>query len=179
MFGGVALELFGSEYSAGGTAIAILAAAMLVASAAGPIEAVLLMSGGSVTSLGNNVAAVIINVAANLILVPKMGIEGAAIAWALGLLVTNIAPLIQVRRKLGFDPAGPGLAVAATTAVATVLVPSVIIRQLVDVGLLALMIIAAVTGLIHVGALSRSRATLHLEDLASAVKPRSRHSPAS
>jgi len=179
VFGGVALDLFGAGYAVGGTALAILAAAMLIASAVGPIEAVLLMSGGSLTSLGNNAAAVLVNVVANVVLVPKMGIEGAAIAWALGLLITNIAPLIQVRQRLGFDPSGRGLTVAATVAVITVLLPSLVIRQVLDVGLLDLVIVAAVTGALHVVVLSRSRAVLHLDELVGALRSGNRQSKAS
>ena len=60
----------------------ILGGAMLVATAVGPVDIVLLMSGKSLWNLLNTAVAVTANIVLNLLLIPHLGITGAAIAWA-------------------------------------------------------------------------------------------------
>ena len=95
------LRLFGEEFVAGASALRILSATMLVASAVGPIEAVLVMSGRTTQNLVNNVTALTLNIVLGLLLIPRFGLEGAAIAWAVSLLCTNLLPVFQVYRRLG------------------------------------------------------------------------------
>jgi O-antigen/teichoic acid export membrane protein len=46
------------------------------------------------------------NVGANLMLIPRYGIEGAALAWTFSLIVANGLPLVQMWRSLGVHPFG-------------------------------------------------------------------------
>lgn len=100
----IVLRVFGDGFDDGATAVRILAGAMLVASACGPVESVLVMSGRSAVNLANNVAALVANVGLGLLLIPPLGIEGAALAWAVSVGFTNVAPLVQVWRHLGLSP---------------------------------------------------------------------------
>ncbi len=100
------LGLFGADFVEGASALRILAAAMLVASASGPIEAVLVMSGRTTQNLINNVIALGVNIGLLFVLVPPFGLEGAAIAWAVSVLCTNLLPMSQVVRSLGMHPFG-------------------------------------------------------------------------
>lgn len=120
VFGGVLVRIFGREYEQGATALAILAVAGLVGSASGPVAMVLLMAGRSSANLAITAVALLVNIVANVILVPRMGVEGAAVAWALSIAVANGLALWQVWRRIGIHPFGPGLLRVAPLCVGTV-----------------------------------------------------------
>jgi O-antigen/teichoic acid export membrane protein len=100
---GLVIPFFGADYSAGAKVTIILSAAMLVATACGGVDAVLLMSGRSWLSLGNASITLAINVGLDLLLIPEYGILGAAIAHAVSLAVRNIMALVQINRILGMS----------------------------------------------------------------------------
>ncbi len=106
----VLLPLFGEGYGSGAAALVILCLAMMVATAAGPVDVTLVMGGRSALQLFNVAAALIVNVALNLLLIPRLGITGAALAWAAAILTTNLMALAQVHRHLGMLPVSGGLA---------------------------------------------------------------------
>ena len=47
-----------------------------------------------------------------------MGITGAAVAWAVALVVRNVLPLVQVRTMLGMTPVSDGAIWVAVSAIA-------------------------------------------------------------
>jgi O-antigen/teichoic acid export membrane protein len=98
------MGVFGPEFVAGATALTILSLAMLVNLATGNVTTVLLMGGKSSWSLFNAAASLALNISLNLILTPRMGITGAAIAWAASLILVNLAPVVQVRLFLRLRP---------------------------------------------------------------------------
>ncbi|MEZ5219333.1 MAG: polysaccharide biosynthesis C-terminal domain-containing protein [Ilumatobacteraceae bacterium] len=118
------LGLFGGQYRSAWPVVVILAGSALVGSGAGPVDVLLVMAGRSASSLRNAVVSLVINVVANLILLPRIGIEGAAIAWAASRIVGNILPLVQVRRFLGVRPGGAPWWTAALLSVASAGTPS-------------------------------------------------------
>ncbi|MDH3706553.1 MAG: polysaccharide biosynthesis C-terminal domain-containing protein, partial [Acidimicrobiia bacterium] len=104
VFAPVILRVFGDEFEAGAGAARILAGALLVASACGPVESVLVMSGRSGLNLLNNVVALAANIGFGLLLIPTWELEGAAVAWAISVGLTNLLPLAQVRHLLAMVP---------------------------------------------------------------------------
>ncbi|MGR6967530.1 lipopolysaccharide biosynthesis protein [Geodermatophilus sp. URMC 61] len=112
------LDLFGSGYDAGVSVIVVLAGTMLVASAVGTVDVVLLMAGRTRWNLGNSLTALVVNVVVDVLLIPPLGLLGAAIGWAAAILVNNLLPLAQVWHGLRLHPfgAGTGVAVALSTA---------------------------------------------------------------
>src|SRR5919204_3090349 len=70
-FAPLLLRVFGSDFVSGATALRILALAMIVNMATGPVTVVLLMGGRSSWNLGNNLAALVVNVALNVVLIPR------------------------------------------------------------------------------------------------------------
>jgi O-antigen/teichoic acid export membrane protein len=113
------LSAFGPGYTgAGQYATVILALTMLLATGSGPVDVMLLMAGRSGLSLANNAAALVVDLALNAVLIPWLGVTGAAIAWAAALATRNVLPLVQVRRLFGMTPAGAGLGLAAASALA-------------------------------------------------------------
>jgi O-antigen/teichoic acid export membrane protein len=115
-FGPTLLAVFGRDFAAGEVVLVVLAATMLVATAVGPVDVVLLMGGGSVWNLVNTVVALGANLALNVALIPRYGLAGAAAASAAGTLLNNLLPLVQVWRSLGLHPFGPGTGVAAAVS---------------------------------------------------------------
>lgn len=106
LFAPLLIGVFGPGYVEGATAAAVLCAAMLVATACGPVDSVLLMGGRSVLSLLNTGLALTVNVGLDLLLVPRYGVLGAAVGWAVAILVNNLLPLWQVNRIFGLHPLG-------------------------------------------------------------------------
>lgn len=114
------LLLFGSDYMGqdAKAVVMIMSAAMLIAVAAGPLDTMLLMAGGSMTSLWIGIIALIINILLCLTLVPTFGILGAAIAWGIAVVMRNGLTYLCVRSSLSITPFSKA---AGLTALATVL----------------------------------------------------------
>jgi O-antigen/teichoic acid export membrane protein len=97
------LRGFGAEFEVGATCLRVLAVGQLVNVATGSVGLLLVMAGHERTFRNVVVLALIVNVAANAVLAPRFGIEGAAISTAAGVVVQNLAAVWCVRRKLGFS----------------------------------------------------------------------------
>lgn len=97
---GLVIPIFGAGYDAGASAVIVLSGSMLVATACGSVDAVLLMSGRSMLSLANAVVTLVVNVGLDLWLIPKHGILGAAIGWAFSIALRNVLALIQINRLM-------------------------------------------------------------------------------
>ncbi|HYK32130.1 MAG TPA: polysaccharide biosynthesis C-terminal domain-containing protein [Streptosporangiaceae bacterium] len=112
IFGPDVLAIFGRAYHAGSTVVLILAMAMLVATACGQVDTVLITTGRSSWSLYNGLLAMSVNVGVDLVLIPSLGITGAAIGWAAAIGITNLLPLVQVAVAAKVHPFGAGTAAA-------------------------------------------------------------------
>jgi len=112
VFGPQALVIFGHSYRAGGDVMIILALTMLLATACGQVDMVLVTSGRSTWSLVNGLLAVGVNVGLDLLLIPKYGITGAAIGWAIAIAVSNLMPLAQLAATFRLHPFGRGTILA-------------------------------------------------------------------
>ncbi|WP_458206779.1 flippase [Haladaptatus sp. NG-SE-30] len=110
---------FGAEYSAGAFTLSLLAVGFLAHAIAGP-------SGNTLTSVGktklimyDNVAVAIVNVALNLVLIPRYSYVGAAVATTVGYLLMNTLYLTQLYRTVGIHPfRGTFFRTAAAAAIA-------------------------------------------------------------
>jgi O-antigen/teichoic acid export membrane protein len=127
IFAPLVLRAFGHDAVRGATALTILCSAMLVASACGLVEVVLLMVGRSWLSTMNVLGALVVDVVLNIVLVPHIGMNGSAIAWMLAIFTTNLLPLYQVSR-LGLHPGGPPLATAMVVGLVAFSMPLVAAR---------------------------------------------------
>jgi O-antigen/teichoic acid export membrane protein len=112
------MQMFGSGYEDGRPVMVLLAGAMLVATGCGMVTMLLLMSGRSRENLLNVLVALVTNVSLNVVLIPRIGIMGAAIAWAVAIVLSNLLPLVQVHRAYGLDPFGPATAQVAALSLA-------------------------------------------------------------
>lgn len=98
------MVVFGDGYDVASDVVLILALTMLLATACGPVDSVLLMAGRSWLSLRNSTVALAVNVGLNVVLIPAQGIRGAAISWSVAIVVRNLLPLLIVARDLHMWP---------------------------------------------------------------------------
>ncbi len=90
------LGIFGAKYIAAGLVLIILAFGNLVDSGVGSVNYLLVMTGRPRVILVNTVITVVVNVTLAILLVPRYGIIGAALAAALAVLILNVVGLIEV-----------------------------------------------------------------------------------
>ncbi|GAA1735178.1 polysaccharide biosynthesis C-terminal domain-containing protein [Luedemannella helvata] len=117
VFAPVYLGLFGDGYRAGVPVVAVLAAAMLVASACGTVDSVLAMAGRTSWNLYNVAAALAVMIVLDVLLIPPLGALGAALGLAAAVLLNNLVPIVQVGRLVGVHPFGAGTVTACAAAV--------------------------------------------------------------
>ncbi|NJO94972.1 MAG: flippase [Pleurocapsa sp. CRU_1_2] len=100
-FGHWYLLLFGSEFTQGQNSLIILCVGQLVNVATGSVGLLLSMTGHERYTLISRGGSTILNVVLNALLIPRWGIEGAAIATASSTILLNVENTIWVRKKLG------------------------------------------------------------------------------
>ena len=98
------IQVFGHRYQSGLSAMVVVTGAMLVGNACGLVDLVLITLGRTSWNLANSAVALALNVGLDLLLIPRIGIIGAAIGWAAAILVNNIVPVLQVRFAYNFSP---------------------------------------------------------------------------
>jgi O-antigen/teichoic acid export membrane protein len=169
IFGPFLLQIFGGGFSRGATALLILALAQLINLGTGNVLIVLLMAGKSSWNLINSAISVALNIGLNLILIPRWGINGAAIAWAVSILCTNVAALIEVRFLLKLRPFGRGYLVVAVAAVVCFGITGIVIRSAFGMTLAGFAMYAVVASAAYAFLLWRSRVLLQLASLWDAL----------
>lgn len=95
------LGLFDPEFQQGGRALAILLLGQAVYLAGAPTGALITMGGYSGTNMVNGLVSVGLNVVLNALFIPRLGMEGAALASALSVVLWTTLRAVQVRILLG------------------------------------------------------------------------------
>jgi len=158
------LEVFGERYvgNDGVPVVVTMSVAMMITTAAGALDSVLLMSGRSMASLVNGLVAASLNVALCLVLIPWIGIVGAAIAWAVAVLVRNLLAFILVRHDLGLTPLSPAAALVAVAVIGCYVVPLVALSVLGLLTVSGFAVAVFVGTMVYAAIIWRGRATLEL-----------------
>lgn len=166
----VYLSVFGDAY--GGeearTVVLLMTAAMLVAVAAGAVDTLLVMAGRSGLSVVNGVSALVVDVVGCLLLLPVLGIAGAAVSWGAAVVLRNGLAVIQVRRDLGVVASGPAVGVALLLPLLLVAVP-VGATSLLAGGFLPWTLSVAVAALLYLAGVYRFRGLLRIDVLVTAL----------
>lgn len=163
VFAPVVLEVFGPAFPRGDTALTILSLAMLVNLGTGNVTVVLLMGGKSSWNLVNTAVALALNVSLNIVLIPRYGMEGAAVAWAVSILVDNLLALTEVRVFLGMRPFGSGYLPVAGSATLCVGGVALLARALLGPSIGGLLLFVVVAAPLYAGVLWRIRTVLRLD----------------
>jgi O-antigen/teichoic acid export membrane protein len=174
VFAPLLLSIFGRQFVAGQTALLILSLAMLVNLATGPVNPVLLMGGKSSWNLINTMASLAVNVGLNLWLIPKIGMTGAALAWAASIVVNNVAALAEVWIFMKLQPIGFGFFLVAGAAAACYGGLGVLARQTLGLGWGAFVLYGVVATGIYAAILWRFREALHVGILREGLRMRGR-----
>jgi O-antigen/teichoic acid export membrane protein len=163
---------FGPAFVAGSTAMMIVAGAMLLSTAFGPVTVVLLMGGKSSLNLYNTLAALTVNIALTLLLMKifHLGLAGAALAWFFSIAVNNLLPLRQVWKHLRLHPFGRGVRCAFIAATVSFGLVGILVRLVLGMSLPAFAVYAAVAGPMYLAFLWRYRDALELSSLKSVLK---------
>ena len=107
--GRAALGLFGPGFEEAYPALLVLLVGTLTNSFTGTVGYLLIMAGRQREALAIVTSALALSIVANLILIPRLGALGAAIASAVALSAWNLAMAIYARREFGIDATAAGL----------------------------------------------------------------------
>lgn len=171
------LAVLGPNFTEAAPTLTLLCLAMLGVVATGNANTVLNMAHHSHWAAANTGIATAVMLAADLILVPRLGIMGAAIGWSAAMLTDAVLGSLEVRVGLGlhsFD--GPAVRAALTVLLAFG-VPAVAVRVGTETvldssvppiaGLLGGGLLAGAT---YLAALAAQRVPLGLDELLAAVR---------
>ena len=98
------LSIFGKDFVAGSSGLIILAFGALFNASTGVCGTIVTMTGHSKLSLANSIISLVVGVGLDLLLIPKWGLVGAAVASALCVVVLNILRLIEVYLLFRIQP---------------------------------------------------------------------------
>jgi O-antigen/teichoic acid export membrane protein len=98
------LTIFGEEYIVGGVVLMILTFGQFINAAVGPTGTILIMSGKQNYEVFNSIAICTLNIILNILLIPRMGISGAAVATASSIVIINIFKVLEVFVLYKFHP---------------------------------------------------------------------------
>jgi len=135
--------IFGVGYADAAVVLVILSVGKLAGTVVGPVEAILIVSGRTGINLGNHVVSLLANVSLNLLLVPWLGLRGAAISWVVSILITNYGPYLQLRASTGLTPFDRTTAAVAAGVFAALSLPAAVLEF--GVGQTPLSVAAALT----------------------------------
>jgi O-antigen/teichoic acid export membrane protein len=172
-FAPVYLALFGPGYASGAPLVVVLACAMLVATGCGMVDMVLAMAGRTSWNLWNVLVALTVTVLLDLLLIPRYGALGAAVALAVAVVVNNVLPLVQVGRAVRLHPFGGGTLTAGALAVACFgIVPQLLVTAF-GASWRTLAATLLVAGPAYLVAARRLRTRLALDSFTRRTQPRS------
>ena len=104
LFAGPLLSIFGADFVTGSTGLIILAFASLFNASTGACGSLITMTGHSRLTLANSIINLLSTICLDLLLIPRWGIIGAAVAATLGVVLINTLRTVQVHRLLRFWP---------------------------------------------------------------------------
>jgi len=128
IFPAVLLRPFGHGFHGGALTLSVLAMAAFAGAATGSVTVILLMGGKSSWNLINTSAALGTDLIIGILLIPHLGLLGAAISTDVGLLIANLLPVVQVFRLYRIHPFGEGFRVAMAASLGCFAVIGLAIR---------------------------------------------------
>ena len=103
------LALFGERYMAAGAALVIISVAQYVNILLGPVATLMNMTGHERVTMVGGFFSIVVNVGLNLVLIPALGVTGAAVSTLAGVLTWNILLAVMCWRRLGIWAPAVGL----------------------------------------------------------------------
>lgn len=104
IYGEFILSLFGAEFTMGYVALIILLIAILCNTFCGSVGFLLIMTGHQNLAAGIFGAAALLNIILNILFIPGWGMEGAAAATGISMILWNGLMILFVQKKLKINP---------------------------------------------------------------------------
>ena len=174
VFGETLLQVFGRSYGVGGVVIALISVAMLLSMAFGMLDTVLTMSGRTMWNLANAAVGLVVQIGLDVILIPHLGFAGAAVGWAVSIVVRNLVGLVMVARAVGVTPFSRATWACMGLAVGCFLVLAQVAEWTLGSNWPAFLVASVVGSCVYAAGLWRLRDTLHLSALGDALLRRRR-----
>lgn len=165
IFGPVIVGVFGADYTSGARVLQTVSAAMLVATGCGTVDMVLNMAGRTSWNLGNVLLAFSVNLGLDLLLIPRIGLMGAAIGWAAAIVLANLVPLSQIFWYLRLHPFGAATRTAAALSLLAYAVVPLAVLAVLGLTFAALVVASVLGTLCFAGSVFVARERLKLSDL--------------
>jgi O-antigen/teichoic acid export membrane protein len=169
VFSPVLMRLFGKEFVAGATSLTILSIAMLVNTGSGSCGVVLAMTGLTTANLVIAFSAATVDIAGNFVLIPHLGMRGAALAWAAAMLVANGSTLAVLMARFRLHPFGAATMRVGAFSVACFGAAGLVLRATMGPTWTALLIVLVVGLPVYLFLLWHSRMVLGLGDVRRVV----------
>ena len=96
------MGLFGDTFKGGATALVVLTLGQLVNAATGSVGYILQMTGKHQLLTLIVATAAAVNLGLNYMLIPAMGMDGAALASLVAMAVLNLVPFFIIKASYGF-----------------------------------------------------------------------------
>lgn len=124
---------YGPDYVEGAFALSILAVGFFIHAVAGPNYKTLTAMGNTRLIMYDNIGAAALNVALNVVLIPRYSYLGASVATVISYFLLNVAYSTQLYTRTGIHPFGASLFKPATIAVASIGAVYLVVTSLVTV----------------------------------------------
>lgn len=141
------LKIFGSAFIIGASCLVFLSLGYLIDSTFGLTSSLIVMSGRTALALMNNCAAMIVNIVANCLLIPRFGATGAALATGLSLFTLNVLRIFETYFLMKIHPFRGDILRAIITAVISIVVLSYFESGSLKFNFIYILCIAAVIGI--------------------------------
>ncbi len=103
VFGEWLLWLFGPDFVDSYFLLPLIAIGLVGRAAVGPVERLLSMSGAQKLAARIHACTLVLNIVLNLVLIPLMGVGGAAVATSLAMIAQSAVMAIAARKTLGVE----------------------------------------------------------------------------
>lgn len=142
---------FGEEYLAGATALAILSIGFFANAVAGPSGDTLVAIGSTRLIMVYNTIAAGVNVALNLLLVPRYSLVGAAVATTIAFVVMNGLYVAQLYYSVGVHPFRRAALAPSLGAVAVWFILTRTVGAITNVTLPVFLLVVVTFGIVYLG----------------------------
>ena len=172
VFAPLLMRVFGHEFVECKTALVILSLAMLAVVGTGNNKIVLLMGGGSTWNMLVTGSSFTVNIVMNLLLIPRFGMNGAAVAFATSIVYDNAFTAFLVWRLLHLHPFGRGywLAIAGGTICWGGV--GLLVRHWMGMSVIAFLVFGGLATVLYAAFLWRARRMLNLTVLRDVLRRR-------
>ncbi len=108
LFGEGIIRMFGEGFAGARVSLLLLSGGQVLSAAMGAVGIVLMMTGSGGAVAGWMAIAAAVNILANAWLIPRLGIDGAALGTVVSMVVWNVGLGREVRRRIRVDPSVMG-----------------------------------------------------------------------